>query len=253
MAFPLALRLASASMVVAGCTLHVTAIARESNTLPPSMRRFLSRADEPVRSYRALRRLEGHNKRYNKHGWVEAWTTLDPQRGFAFDIAGEGGSSYVREKVLRKTLEREREAHARRETASAALDEANYEFTAEQPAEGGLVSVTLKPRRQEALLLAGSVYLTADDADLVRVEGFLVKKPSFWTRRVHVVRKYGRLGDVRVPMALESTAQIVLAGESTFSMHYEYASINGRDVGNPQPRAPERTPEPKPDPKRVGR
>ena len=236
MACRLTLRLAVAGAVIGGCALQVSSSAQEPVPLPAAMQKFLARADEPVRSYRALRRLEGHNKRYKKDGWVDAWTSLDAQGAFTFQIVAEGGSSYVRDKVLRKALEREREAHARRETGGAALAPANYEFSGEHPAEDGLVSVTLKPRREDALLLAGTVYLTAADSDLVRVEGYLVKRPSFWTRRVHVVRKYSRLGEVRVPVALESTAQIVLAGESTFSMHYEYASINGREVGNPQPR-----------------
>lgn len=244
----LALRLASTLLVVLSSTV-ATRVATQDvvSPVPALVHRFLSRGDEPIRSYRALRRLEGHNARYKKHGWLEAWTSLDPQAGFTYEIVAEGGSGYVRDKVLRKALERELEAHVRSETGAAALNPSNYTFAPELTAEDGVVAIGLTPRRDGPLLLSGTLYLKADDADLVRVEGDLVKRPSLWTRRVHVVRRYGRLGDVRVPLALESTAQIVLAGESSFSMRYEYATINGREVGTPRPRA---SPEPDATPSR---
>jgi len=62
------------------------------------------------------------------------------------------------------------------------------------------------------------------------VEGLLVKRPSFWTRRVEVVRRYARVGGVRLPVSMESTAQVLVVGTSTFSMTYEYESINGASV-----------------------
>src|SRR5262245_12465287 len=89
--------------------------------MPPAVQRFLDRQDEPLSSYRALRRLEAHNTRYKKHGWIEAWTSLDPRDGFKFEIVAEGGSGYVRDKVLRKALEREAQAHARAEIRTAAI------------------------------------------------------------------------------------------------------------------------------------
>ena len=39
-----------------------------------------------------------------------------------------------------------------------------------------------------------------------------------------------------MPTALESVANVRIAGVSTFRMTYEYESINGRKVGTPQPR-----------------
>jgi len=207
--------------------------------VPPLMQRFLDRQEEGLTSYRALRRLEAHNSRYKKHGWLEAWTTLDPETGFSYEVVGEGGSSYVRDKVLRKALEREAEAYAQSQTGAAAIVPANYQFAQHGAAADGLVSIALEPRRKESMLVHGSIYLTADDADLVRIEGQLAKPPSFWIRRVDIVRRYRRIGTVRVPVATESTAQVIVAGESFFAMVHEYASINGRDIGQPQLRESE--------------
>lgn len=206
--------------------------------LPPTMQRFLARGDEPVTSYRALRRLEAENLRFKKQGWLEAWTTLSPEQGFSFEVIAEGGSSYIRNKVLRKALEREREAHLKSESGRAALAPANYEFPRELVDTSGLVAIEMKPRRNDALLVVGRIYLRPDDADLVRVEGHLVKNPSVWTKRVYLTRRYGRIHDLRVPLATESMAQVVIAGESSFKMTYTYASINGLEVGDARPLQP---------------
>jgi hypothetical protein len=70
----------------------------------------------------------------------------------------------------------------------------------------------------------------------VRIEGRLSKTPSFWTRRVEIVRWYQRIAGFRMPIALESVANVRIAGVSTFRMSYDYESINGQHIGNPQPR-----------------
>ncbi len=57
-----------------------------------------------------------------------------------------------------------------------------------------------------------------------------MKKPSFWTTRVDVVRQYGRVAGIRVPVRLDTTAHVRFAGLSTMSMTYDYQSINGKNV-----------------------
>ena len=81
------------------------------------------------------------------------------------------------------------------------------------------------------MLIDGSLFLRSDSADLVRVEGELSQRPSFWTRKVRIVREYDRLDGVHVPVAMRSTADVLIVGSSSFSMTYQYAEINGRAVG----------------------
>jgi hypothetical protein len=53
---------------------------------------------------------------------------------------------------------------------------------------------------------------------------------SFWTRKVEIVRRYDRVAGVRVPVALESVASVRMLGKATFTMSYEYHSVNGVPV-----------------------
>jgi hypothetical protein len=95
--------------------------------------------------------------------------------------------------------------------------------------------VGITPRRKDVLLVEGAIFVEPDEGDLRRIEGTLSKTPSFWTRRVEIVRRYEKIGGVRVPVSVESIATILIAGRSTFKMTYEYEIINGQRVGDPRP------------------
>ena len=190
------------------------------------MQRFLSRTDAPLTGYRALRRLEARCDRFNKHGWLEAWTELGPN-GFRYEIVREGGSEYIRNKVLYPVLENEARLFASGGVARSALTPENYELRDGESVEPGVAKVLAKPKRREVALVDGALFVTENEADLLRVEGRLAKSPSFWIKRVDVVRRYGRIGGMRVPLRVDSVAQMRLAGMSTLSMTYEYETING--------------------------
>jgi len=197
--------------------------------------RFLARGEEPTVEYRALRRLEATNPKFNQHAWLVAWTEYDRANGFRFSVVAEGGSAYIRSKVLRAALLGEQKMWANNEPQRASLSSENYTFDNDVPDEGGLAAVGLKPKRKDVLLVEGAIFVQPADGDLSRIEGKLSKAPSFWTRRVDVVRRYQRLAGVRVPVSIESVAHVLIAGRSTFKMTYDYETINGHHVGNPQP------------------
>jgi len=195
--------------------------------------RFLSSEDAPLTGYRAFRTLEAETRGGKMRARLTAWTSLDPAQGFQYSVVDETGSGVIRGKVLHAALEAERTLTATGEADKGALSASNYEFSVEPGDEEGLVRVAIHPKRRETMLLDGRVFLTESGADLARVEGYLVKRPSFWTREVHVVRRYERIRGIRVPVSMQSTARVLVAGRSTFSMTYEYESINGVRVSQP--------------------
>jgi len=224
--------------LAAVCAFAGSPSARENQGSPSIVDHFLARKDPPPFQYRALRHLDARNEHFGVAGWMDAWTDVDKTGGFRYEIVAEGGSGYIRTRVLRAALEGERKMWMSGESGKAALTRDNYEFTppASSADPAPLTAVAVTPRRKDVLLVNGSIFVKPEDADLVRVEGKLSKTPSFWTRRVEVVRKYERINGIRVPVAIESVAQVLIAGRSTFKMTYEYEAINGEHVGAPQPR-----------------
>lgn len=191
--------------------------------------RFLSQPDQPLTGYRAFRRMHARSERFDQEAWLEAWTEQD-EHGFRYEIVSESGSEYARNKVLKTVLRREQELVAAGHSERATLSPENYEFTDAEISGNGVRYVLLKPKRKDVLLVDGRMVLTEDATELLRVEGRLSKNPSFWTSSVNVIRHYGRLDGVRVPISIESVAKIRFAGLSTLDVHYDYESINGRPV-----------------------
>ncbi len=196
-----------------------------------SIARFLEREEPPLSSYRAVRRMDARNARFKAEGWLEVVTELTADRGLTYEVMREGGSGYIRNKVLRAALNGEVKLLAAGDPARAALAPENYELAA-PPArsEDGLLTITAKPRRKDVLLIEGTLFVDPADATLVRIEGQLAKNPSFWTRDVHVIRSYARINGVRVPIRLESTSNVRVAGRSSLTITYDYEQVNGQPV-----------------------
>ena len=191
--------------------------------------RFFSRTEQPLREYRAFRRMHASSEKSAKYeAWLDVWTELKDGK-FSYEIVSERGSDTVRSKVLRAVLAREQELVNSGDSEKGDLTTANYEFAeAGRDADGAPV-VQIKPRRNDVLLVDGRAVLN-ERGDLVRVEGRLVKNPSFWTSLVNIVRRYARIGGVRVPIATETTAKVKFVGTSQMEVVYAYHSINGRPV-----------------------
>jgi hypothetical protein len=194
--------------------------------------RFLAQRGTPLTSAVTFRHLEATTRNGTVRGWLDACTVTDGD-AMSYAIVGQGGSGAVRKRALIAALEGEVKVRRRGDTGRATLHPDNYEFTSADDSGAGLVRVALRPRRSDSMLVRGSMYLAPEDGDLVRVEGALVKSPSMWTSRVRVDRRYARVAGVRVPVSMTSTAQVLIVGESTFSMAYSYLAINGASIDDP--------------------
>jgi hypothetical protein len=169
---------------------------------------------------------DSENGKYE--AWLEAWTELKDGR-FSYQIVSERGSDTARAKVLRPMLAREQEVVNKGEGRKSDLTGDNYEFTEAGRDGDGARVVQIKPRRQDVMLVEGRAVLN-DGGDLLRVEGKLSKNPSFWTSLVNIVRRYARIGGVRVPIATETTAKVKFVGTAQLEVLYDYQSINGNPV-----------------------
>jgi len=187
--------------------------------------RLFSHAEQPLRQYRALRRMHASSEKTTKYdAWLDAWTELKDGR-FSYQIVSERGSDTVRSKVLRAVLEREEALINGGDGPKGELTPANYDFSEGGHDTDGSRVVQLKPRRND-------------------IEGKLAKNPSFWTSLVSVIRRYARIGDVRVPIAVETTAKIKFVGTAQLTVAYDYHSVNGRPVAlseRSSPTAPARS------------
>lgn len=219
-----------ASGLIAGAA-HTRASGAElSPRAAAILQRFLDNPDPRPTAYRALRHLDAHNDHFDSTAWMDVWTEADAS-GFRYMVAGEGGSGYIRDHVFRKTLETEQRLWAAGAADHGAVTPANYVFAERPSDDDGLASLVVRPRRKDLLLIDGVIFIRPEDGELMRIEGQLAKTPSFWTRKVHITRWYERVAGIRMPQVVETVANVLIAGKSTFTMRYEYESMNGQMVG----------------------
>jgi hypothetical protein len=222
--------LAAATGAASQLAAAAPAAAPRSDIPPvPALQRFLANDRSVIRQAVSVRRLEARNDHFDTEAWMEVRATAD-ENGFRYTVLDEGGSGLVRSKALRGALEQERKSWTDGEAERAWFTPDNYQFEDAGTEPDGLAKIGVTPKRKDLLLVSGSIFLKPDDGELVRIEGSPAKSPSFWTRRINVIRHYARIAGVHLPVAVESTAQIRMAGSSTFKMSYKYEVVNGTRV-----------------------
>jgi hypothetical protein len=159
---------------------------------------------------------------------MEVETIARTDGEFHWSVLTEGGSARTRARVFRPLLEAEAQAWRAGARDAAALTLDNYVFTPGSRTSEGIL-IRLQPRRRDTRLIDGTLTVRSDGS-LVRLDGHLAKPPSFWVKRVHVVKQYARINGLTLPTAVDSTAEIKLVGQAEFSMRYRYHEIDGRAV-----------------------
>ena len=220
---------ATVAMTTTPLVLQTSAADPQEAAAAAAMQKFLARSTV-AHEYRASRRLEASGS--GQRAWLDVETDFTLAAGFRYEVTAEGGSGFIRGRILRSLLDEEQRLIARGGQVLVALSTDNYEFKAEGLSDEGLAVVAMQPLRKDRSLIAGRILLTPADGDLVRIEGRLGKNPSLWTSRVDVVRSYRRIGGVLMPVSLETKAQLRLLGSSALRMTYRYSHIDEQPVAD---------------------
>jgi hypothetical protein len=180
-------------------------------------------------AYRAFRRLEGGlTGSSERRGWLKVWTEFAPGGGLKYTVVGEGGSEYVRNKVLHGMLKSEQALLLKGRRLRASLEAKNYTFEDGGSTDDGQQRILLKPARKADGIVSGFLLLSPETNLVLRIEGRLVKSPSFWVRDVDIVYQFAPINGHILPIEMTSTGRVRMFGRSNFRMTYQYLSIDGR-------------------------
>ena len=142
-------------------------------------------------------------------------------------VVSEAGSKFLCEKVLRRLVESEQEAGSQENRAQMALSAENYSAeamgeeivaVADGPVRTWVLRVT--PKVDNKFTYRGTVWVSEDDAAVVKIEGEPATGPSFWISRANFTTIYTRRGDVWLPMRNISHSRVRLGGEETLTIDY---------------------------------
>jgi len=143
-------------------------------------------------------------------------------------VMRQEGSKFIRSRVFDKILEAESETRAKKDKQQVDITPANYNFALEEKVDcDGRPCFRLKisPKRRDKFSLDGQVWLDAEDYSIVRMHGSPAKRPSFWTLKTEIDRRYRKVDGIWLPDRMDSSSNIMIAGPSVLSIVYTYESV----------------------------
>lgn len=169
--------------------------------------------------YSVLRKYEVTNRSRHAEMLVRMTCKADGERHFT--ILRESGSEAIRKHVFKKMLEEEALASSSGTRSKIQLTPDNYLFhlvgmDAIDGRSAYLLEVT--PRVKRKYLIQGRIWVDAADFAISRVEGSPAKNPSFWTRNVHFVHDYKKVGPLWLAQSTRSVTKVFLFGTARLSI-----------------------------------
>lgn len=197
------------------------------------------RADDGRRAalsgYAGMRRYRFENKRVNKRAEMTVRVICDGAGVKTFQVISENGSGFVRNRILRRMIDAEREASQKGEREQTRIIPRNYEFRllGNEIRDGRDAYVLeIAPKTENKFLIRGRIWVDTEDFAIARIDGQPAKNPSFWIRSVRVVHRYERTGQAWLPVLNQSRAKVRIFGATSVDIEYfDYA------VGGPTARA----------------
>jgi len=186
-------------------------------------RRWESQSAELV-SYSANTLIRAELPETQQRGELQLQRHYAAPRTLEFKTVHYTGDGFVKNNVITRLLQSEVD-HVQTDDASlTALTPANYKFSFKGTNQmgGRLVhDYQVKPRKKRAGLFKGHVYLDAYTGSLVRVEGTVVKSPSFFIKKIEFVQDYADIGVFTLPTHMHSEAVARIIGRAVVDIYQD--------------------------------
>ena len=184
--------------------------------------------DRALLEFRSLRKFYAANFRFKTDSTMYVQTVFRRPDQVQSTVTSHEGSNFIRARVFEKILEAENETHARKDKQQVDITPANYAFTlvaAEHCNGRSCYHMRISPRRRDKYSLDGEVWIDAEDYSIVRIRGVPARRPSIWTLKTEIDRRYKKVEGIWLPERLDSSSNIRIVGHSVLSIEYTYDSV----------------------------
>lgn len=193
-----------------------------------------------VRMAEQLKQRDVHLRRYTVDRTYEVLTGSDkeaaiinarmeftcPPASKQFRLLSKTNAGTVSNMVYEKATKGEQEALEGDILERSSITADNYYFTlVGQETIAGVPCYHLEvtPKRKEKFLFKGKVWVSANNYDLVRIEGSPIKSPSIWIKKLTFVRQFQNVGGMWLPSVDESVVDVRLYGQVKVKVrHHDY-------------------------------
>lgn len=190
--------------------------ASKASFVLEQMRKVQSEA--PAVAYQVTRdyRLFGGNDS-TPSSEVVAEVDYSPSEGKSYEIQKQSGSKRG-EDVVHRVLQHEVEMAQSKNSAQSAVDPSNYslDYLGETNLEGNACYLlALNPKRNDTELLQGTAWVDQKSFQIRRIQGRMVKNPSWFLKRVNVTIDFSELSGSWLQTRVEAVADVRLIGSQT--------------------------------------
>ena len=184
---------------------------------------------QQLASYSATTVIHAELPESSQHGDFELQRHYLAPKTLEFTAVRFTGDGFVKNNVITRLLQSEVDHVKQEDGALTALSKENYKFSYKGTAsvDGRTVHVfQLKPRTKRPGLFKGRMYVDAYSGSLVRVEGGVVKSPSFFVRKIEFVQDYADVGNFTFPVHIHSEAVARVIGRTVVDIyHRDYQPV----------------------------
>jgi len=184
--------------------------------------------DRALLEFRADRKFYAANVRFKTDSTMYVQTVFRQPDQFQSTVTRHEGSKFIRSRVFDKILEAESETSAKKDKKQVDIIPANYNFALEgqQDCEGRrCFRLKITPKRRDKYSVDGEIWVDGEDYSIVRIRGVPAKKPSMWTLKTEIDRRYKKIDGIWLPDRMDSSSDIMIAGRSVLSIEYNYKSV----------------------------
>jgi hypothetical protein len=190
-------------------------------------------------SYSAITRVSAQLPETSQHGEFELERHYSAPHTLEFKAVSFTGDGFVKSNIITRLLQSEVDHVQKDDTSLTAMSPANYKFSFKGTTQldGRTVHVyQLKPRKKRVGLFKGRIYLDVYTGSLVRVEGSVVKSPSFFIKKIEFAQDYSDFGAFTLPTYIHSEAKTRLVGRAIVDIyHSDYQPVGNTTLATQIP------------------
>lgn len=165
---------------------------------------------------------------------MQVEVTYDAERGKSFRIISQSGAMLLRDAVLKRALDSEKEASKMK--ATTALTPANYSFhlmgTGQVNGQPAYI-LDVKPLKPEKFLYRGTIWVDAASFGVMKIEGAPAKNPSMWISHATISVTDELTNGFWLPQETRSQTTVRLGGRATLTIDYGHYQIEQPEQHRP--------------------
>lgn len=165
----------------------------------------------------------------SQQGEFELQRKFEAPHSLRFTPVHFTGDGFVKSNVITRLLQSEVDHVQKDDPALTAISPANYKFSYKgaSSVEDRVVHVfQVKPHKKRAGLFKGRIYLDAHTGTLVRVEGSVVKSPSFFVKHIEFLQDFADVESFTLPIRMHSEAKARIVGRTIVDIfHRDYQPV----------------------------